>query len=50
VAANWSVKAEYLFIDLLGSDTLAIPGGSAKAGNVPISVARVGVNYFFGGP
>jgi outer membrane immunogenic protein len=50
VAPNWSVKAEYLFIDLLGSDTLTIPGGSAKAGNVPMSVARIGVNYFFGGP
>jgi hypothetical protein len=44
------VKAEYLFVDLLGSDALTIPGGSAKGGNVPMSVARVGVNYFFGGP
>jgi outer membrane immunogenic protein len=48
VASHWSVKAEYLYVDLLGGDTLSIPGGSAKAGNMPVQVARVGVNYFFG--
>jgi outer membrane immunogenic protein len=48
VAPHWSVKAEYLFVDLLGGETLSIPGGSAKAGSVPVQVARVGVNYFFG--
>ncbi|WP_158814130.1 outer membrane protein [Methylocapsa sp. S129] len=50
VAQNWSVKAEYLYIDLLGGDTLTIPGGTAKAGNTSVQVARVGLNYFFGGP
>lgn len=48
VARNWSVKAEYLFVDLLGGgQTLIIPGGVATAGNLPVQTARVGVNYFF---
>jgi opacity protein-like surface antigen len=47
VARNWSVRAEYLFVDLLGSQTLTIPGGVATGGNLPVQVARVGVNYFF---
>jgi outer membrane immunogenic protein len=47
VASNWSVKAEYLFVELSGSQTLTIPGGVATAGNLPVQVARVGVNYFF---
>jgi len=47
VARNWSVKAEYLYIDLLGSDTLAITGGVATAGNMSVQVARVGLNYLF---
>lgn len=46
-ASNWSAKAEYLFINLGGSDTLAISGGQANAGNVSLHVARVGVNYLF---
>jgi outer membrane immunogenic protein len=46
-ARNWSVKAEYLYIDLLGTDTLAITGGVATAGDMSVNIARVGVNYFF---
>jgi outer membrane immunogenic protein len=46
-APNWSVKAEYLFVDLLGSDTLAITGGVATTGDMTVHVARAGVNYFF---
>jgi outer membrane immunogenic protein len=46
-AHDWSVKAEYLFIDLLGSDTLTITGGTATAGDMTVNVVRVGVNYFF---
>jgi outer membrane immunogenic protein len=48
VARNWSVKGEYLFVDLISSgQTLTIPGGVATAGNLPVQVVRVGVNYFF---
>lgn len=47
VAHNWSVKAEYLYLDLMGSDTLTIPGGTASAGNLSVQVARVGFNYLF---
>jgi len=46
VAHNWSVKAEYLYVDLLGGDTLTIPGGVANGGDLPVQVARVGFNYF----
>lgn len=44
---NWSARAEYLFIDLRGSDTLTIVGGSASAGNMSVQVARFGLNYLF---
>jgi outer membrane immunogenic protein len=44
VARNWSVKAEYLFVDLSNS-TLVIPGGVAHS-DPEVQVARVGFNYF----
>ncbi|MEJ2379292.1 MAG: outer membrane beta-barrel protein [Pseudolabrys sp.] len=46
-AQNWSVKAEYLFVDLLGSDTLNIVGGTATAGDMEVHTARLGVNWHF---
>lgn len=46
VARNWSVKAEYLFVQLNDSDTLVIPGGVAN-GKLSVNIARVGFNYFF---
>jgi len=46
-APHWSAKAEYLFVDLLGSDTLSIIGGVATAGDLRLNVVRVGVNYLF---
>jgi outer membrane immunogenic protein len=63
-APNWSAKAEYLYYDL-GSisynSTLTTPGLSFMAGSAAIvnvqstakfngSIARVGINYHFGGP
>jgi outer membrane immunogenic protein len=63
-APNWSAKAEYLYYDL-GSitynGTLTTAGASFMAGNSAVvnvqstakfngSIARVGVNYHFGGP
>ncbi len=47
VAHNWSVKAEYLFIDLGDGSTLTIPGGSAQSNLTSMQVARVGLNYLF---
>jgi outer membrane immunogenic protein len=45
VAPNWSVKGEYLYVNLTGGDTLTIPGGTASS-NLSVQVARIGVNYF----
>jgi outer membrane immunogenic protein len=53
---NWSVKAEYLFVDFGGSRTLAdpvTPGGAGytfTASSDHFSVARVGLNYKWGSP
>ena len=63
-APNWSAKAEYLYYDLGNlsyNSTLTTPGltfmaGSASVVNVQStakfngSIARVGINYHFGGP
>jgi outer membrane immunogenic protein len=56
-APNWSVKGEYLYIDL-GSQTFAtVPGGTTPVGasidstfRDKFHTARVGINYRFGGP
>ena len=45
VARNWSVKGEYLFVNLGGHDTLVIPGGVANS-DLSVNIARVGFNYF----
>jgi len=53
---NWSVKAEYLFVDFGGSRTLADPvtpdgaGYTFTASSDHFSVARVGLNYKLGAP
>jgi outer membrane immunogenic protein len=62
-AANWTVKGEYLYYDL-GSMNYSLPGivqlngagtpffgaGVAATASFRGSIARVGVNYQFGGP
>jgi outer membrane immunogenic protein len=57
---GWSVKGEYLYVDLNSHNRTLLPttvigtpatGGSfADRGGDRFSVARVGVNYKFGGP
>ncbi|MEJ2378775.1 MAG: hypothetical protein P8Y71_26465 [Pseudolabrys sp.] len=47
VRTQLCVKAEYLFVDLLGSDTLNITGGTATAGDMGVHIARAGINYHF---
>jgi outer membrane immunogenic protein len=65
IAPQWSIKAEYLYIDLgktgyaqactnlavCGSPPQVAPGGSWQTDlHVREHVARVGLNYHFGGP
>ena len=48
LAHNWSIRGEYLFIDLLGGPgTLGIPGGAVSFNYLPIQVVRFGFNYQF---
>ena len=57
IAGNWTAKAEYLYVDL-GSYATSIPGCANCLPGADITVnhkftdhiARVGVNYKFGGP
>ena len=58
LAANWTAKAEYLFVDLAnGSCTtncaIQNPNGPALIPNVAVkfneSLVRAGINYRFGG-
>jgi opacity protein-like surface antigen len=44
IAQNWIAGAEYLFIDISGSPSLAFPGASIS-GNLPIQLARVRLSY-----
>jgi opacity protein-like surface antigen len=59
VAQRWSVKAEYLYVDLFSTDTgvvtptafaAAVPFAAASTFNHSYSenVVRVGFNYHFG--
>jgi outer membrane immunogenic protein len=64
LAANWSVKLEYLYVDLGNNsdvfNTVYAPGGNAVAGSVAATrtdtssnrenIVRVGLNYGFNGP
>lgn len=53
--ANWSVKAEYMYIALGGTQTLFVPPAIAGLDaywdheNTGIHTAKVGINYRFGG-
>jgi outer membrane immunogenic protein len=48
IAANWTAKAEYLFVDLGSIDTATAPPASRVSFNE--SILRLGVNYRFTGP
>lgn len=45
-APAWSVKAEYLYVDLGTGDTLTLPGGVANS-EFHMHVVRAGLNYNF---
>ena len=44
---NWSVKAEYLYVDIL--DTSSGVGRAIVASQLRENVARLGINYKLGG-
>jgi outer membrane immunogenic protein len=46
VVRDWSVKAEYLYVGLSGTDQLVIPGGTANSTS-SFQIGRVGFNYHF---
>jgi outer membrane immunogenic protein len=46
-APAWSVKAEYLYVNLGNGDTLTLPGGVAHS-EFHMHVVRAGLNYNFG--
>lgn len=47
---NWTVKAEYLYLDL-GKVTSVFPlANRMQTNTLTMNVARIGVNYKFGGP
>jgi outer membrane immunogenic protein len=58
VSANWSVKAEYLYADFgslrtegqFNRDAFIQPTTATHSVNLRTNIARVGVNYKFGGP
>jgi outer membrane immunogenic protein len=53
VAPNWSVKAEYLYVDLGNHDIFTVTFGGlpfAQRVSTTAHVARVGLNYHFQGP
>jgi outer membrane immunogenic protein len=52
VSDSWSVKAEYLYVDLgkpsiSGDNTLGAPGPGVGTDNYDFSIARLGVNFNF---
>jgi opacity protein-like surface antigen len=50
VTQNWTVKAEYLYLDL-GKVTSVFPlANRMQTHTLAMNVARIGVNYKFGGP
>jgi outer membrane immunogenic protein len=50
VAANWTARVEYLYLDL-GSVTSVFPlSNRQQTTSANMSIARIGVNYKFGGP
>jgi outer membrane immunogenic protein len=53
---NWSIKAEYLYVDL-GSTSYILINNSIPLATIPVdhnrlteNIGRVGINYKFGGP
>ena len=50
-ASNWSIKAEYLHIDLGSSTCVLANCATISVANVPFhaEIFRVGLNYRFGG-
>jgi outer membrane immunogenic protein len=50
IAQNWTVRVEYLYLDL-GNATSVFPiSNRLQTSSLNMNVARVGVNYKFGGP
>jgi outer membrane immunogenic protein len=50
IAANWTARVEYLYLDL-GSVTSVFPlSNRQQTTSANMSIARIGVNYKFGGP
>jgi outer membrane immunogenic protein len=50
ITPNWTVRAEYLYLDL-GSVTSVFPlSNRQQTTSANMSIARIGVNYKFGGP
>ena len=50
ITPNWTVRAEYLYLDL-GTVTSVFPlANRQQTGSANMSIARIGVNYKFGGP
>lgn len=47
-APQWSLKGEYLYIDLGGGTALSIPGTTFNDTGIALHTARLGVNYRFG--
>ncbi len=45
-APNWSLKSEYLYVDL-GDETVTSPGGVSSTTDLDFHTVRVGLNYHF---
>jgi outer membrane immunogenic protein len=56
LSQNWSIKLEYLYVDLGTTSAIGIPNPpnpplyTEATVDTKVSIARVGVNYRFGGP
>ncbi len=50
-AQNWSLRGEYLFLGFPnGGSTVSIPGATATGGDISMHIARLALNFRFGGP
>jgi outer membrane immunogenic protein len=47
VGQNWSVKAEYLHVDLGDKSYFVIPGGTSYVSRMKFDLVRTGFNYRF---
>jgi outer membrane immunogenic protein len=50
VAPNWTVKLEYLYVDLGNSQVFNVVPGISESVGLTANIVRAGVNYRFGGP